>query len=195
MEISVKTSPGSYCSRILAHVWQPAGASPDISSLTLNPAYVGLKPKHSFPAYSLDPEYTIHHGDKQPSSPTWVPYHLLLLPANSVPRPNAGWWESSDQQGYWVPPPSTSSHNPHKTLKAPLLPSFGEMRWNETNVRARSHLLAHVTRNKNPFLAISLVLQFLLGPSCVAGKYPMFVAGNTLFTYLDFSIYVHSRER
>ena len=44
------------------------------------------------------------------------------------------------------------------------------------NLRAHPCLPADVTQNKDPFLAISLVLQFLFGPSRVAGKEPTFVA-------------------
>ena len=46
-------------------------------------------------------------------------------------------------------------------------------------MRAHSNLLAYVTQNKSPFLAISLVFQFPFGPSCVAVKEPVFVGGNT----------------
>ena len=46
------------------------------------------------------------------------------------------------------------------------------------NLRTHSHLLADITQNKNTFLAVSLVFQFLFGPSYVAGKEPMFAAGN-----------------
>ena len=48
------------------------------------------------------------------------------------------------------------------------------------NLRAPSHLLADVTQNNHPFLAISVVFQFLFVPSCVAGKKSMFVASNNL---------------
>ena len=46
------------------------------------------------------------------------------------------------------------------------------------NLRTPSHLLADVTQNNNTILAVSLVFQFLLGPSCVAGKEPTFVGAN-----------------
>lgn len=76
------------------------------------------------------------------------------------------------------PPTIYKQPQSSQTFKNAHLPSFGETRWNETNVRTPSHLLAHVTRNNNPLLALSLVFQFLLGPSCVAGKEPMFVGGK-----------------
>lgn len=94
---------------------------------SIKPSICGANTKALFPR--LLPGSRILYPPWRQS--TWVPCHLLLPPANSVPRPNAGWWESSDQQGHWVPPPSTSSHNPHKPLKtltAPLSVRRDEMR-------------------------------------------------------------------
>ena len=61
------------------------------------------------------------------------------------------------------------------TFKNPLPPLF---QGDKTNIRAHSCLPADSTQNKNPFLAISLAFWFLFGPSYVAGKEPMFVAGS-----------------
>ena len=46
------SSPLSLAVQNLIHT-PPCDTHPDIGSPTLNPAYVELKPKHSFPAYSL----------------------------------------------------------------------------------------------------------------------------------------------
>ena len=63
------------------------------------------------------------------------------------------------------------------TFKNPLPPIF----WgDEANLRAHSPLLADVTPNKNPFLAIRLAFEFLFGPSRVAGKEPVCVTGNSM---------------
>ena len=100
---------------------------------TLNPAYMRLKPKTLIPCLLpgfLAPESTIHHGDKQPRTATCIPYHLLLLPADSVPTLNAGWWESSKQQGYWLPPPVCKQPHSSQTFKTPHLSSSREVRRN-----------------------------------------------------------------
>ena len=97
---------------------------PDISFPTLNPAYMGLKPKHSFPAYSL--ASWLQNPLSSMETDTVKDKHLdYLLPAKryrlvgklltskvtgsllsaSVSRPKTGWWESSDQQGHMLPLP------------------------------------------------------------------------------------------
>ena len=114
---------------------------------------------------------------------------IILLSANSLPRLNAGWWESSDQPDHWLPPPLYRQPHSSQTFKTPRLPSFGETRWNETNLRPRFCLPADITRNKNAFLAISLVFRFLFGPSCVTGREPMFVGSNTTSDQLKLNLW------
>ena len=61
-----------------------------------------------------------------------------------------------------------------------------------TWVLTKSHLFVWLPfNNKNPFLAISLVFQFLFGPSCVGGKEPVFVAGNrgTGYSYAGYVLH------
>ena len=69
------------------------------------------------------------------------------------------------------------------TFKKPLPPIF----WRDkTNSRTHSSLPADVIQNKNPSLAIRLVLQFFFGSSCVAGKEPVYVTSSNP-RYLHFS--------
>ena len=89
------------------------------------PSICGVKIKALFPYFlpgSLAPESAWPWRQTLPRTATWIPYHLLLLP-----RPDAGWWESSNQQGHWLYKQPHSS----QTFKTPHLPSFREMRWND----------------------------------------------------------------
>ena len=76
---------------------------PDISFLTLNPAYMGLKPKHSFPAYFLaswlqDPLSSME-TDSAKDNPL-DSLSPLLLPAKEL---QAG-GKAAGQQGHGLPP-------------------------------------------------------------------------------------------
>ena len=85
---------------------------------------MGLKPKHSFPAYSL--ASWLQNPLSSMETDTVKDKHLdYLLPTKryrlvgklltskvtgfllsaSVSRPKTGWWESSDQQGHMLPLP------------------------------------------------------------------------------------------
>ena len=61
---------------------------PDISFPTLNPAYMGLKPKHSFPAYSL--ASWLQNPLSSMETDTVKDKHLDYL----LPQRDTGWWES-----------------------------------------------------------------------------------------------------
>ena len=63
--------------------------SPDISSPTLNPAYMGLKPKHSFPAYSLDPRIQNPLGPMETNSQGRPP-GFLIIPSSSLQTVSQG---------------------------------------------------------------------------------------------------------
>ena len=99
-----------------------------ISSPTLKPPYVGLKPQHSFPAHSPAlgaPESTIRSGNNQPSSSTCkFPYLLLLLPANRSPRPMQAGGKAPTNKATDCP----TYKQPHssQTFKTPGLLSFRE---------------------------------------------------------------------
>ena len=109
----------------------------------------------------------------------------LIPPSSSLPAASQG----RTQAGGKVPTskatgsPSLQAATFLTTFKTPCLPSF-----EETNLRADSCFPDHVTRNKNPFLDISLAFQFLFGPPCVAGKEPVFLSGNTLRSLFFFPI-------
>ena len=70
--------------------WDKGGVdtNPDISFPTLNPAYMGLKPKHSFPAYSL--ASWLQNPLSSMETDTAKDKHLDYL----LPQRDTGWWES-----------------------------------------------------------------------------------------------------
>ena len=74
--------------------------NPDICFPTLNPAYMGLKPKHSFPAYSLgswlqNPLFSMETDTAKDKH-----LDLLSLPCKET---QAG-GKAADQQGHGSPP-------------------------------------------------------------------------------------------
>ena len=106
-------------------------AGPGIGSPTLNPAYMGLKPKHSFPAYSLAPWLQNPLSAMKTNSQGHPPADFLIISSSYLQTASQGWtnvvwWESSSQQGHWLLPPlSTSSHIPYKPLKLLTSPLSG----------------------------------------------------------------------
>ena len=73
---------------------------PDISFPTLNPAYMGLKPKHSFPAYSL--ASWLQNPLPSTETDTAKDKHL-----DSLSPPCKDIWaggKAADQQGHELPP-------------------------------------------------------------------------------------------
>lgn len=115
---------------------------PGISFPTLNPAYMGLKLKHSFPAYSLtswlqnplcsvetDTVKDKHLDYLLPTKRYRLVGKLLTskvmssLLSASVSRPKTGWWESSDQQVHMLPLPYLKPQI--KTLPFSFFGEFG----------------------------------------------------------------------
>ena len=138
---------------------------------------MGLKTKHSFPAYSLvswfqNPLSAMEtEGQIQPPG---FPYH---------PSPCMQPYKAKQslvgklQQGHRLPLLPTNRHS-WQHLKS--LTSYLSERGEETKEIWGLTLISQLTslENKNPFLAISLVFHFSFGPSCVEDKEPMFVASN-----------------
>ena len=136
-----------------------------------------LKPKNLFLLTPWFPGSRIHYP---PWRQTTKVVHLQIpLSSSSLSAASQGLTQAGGKaptsKANDIPATYKQPHS-SQTFKTPDLPSFEERRQNEMNLRAHSYLPADITQNKNPFLAF----QFLFGPSCVAGKEPMFVGTNIL---------------